>query len=139
MPSFAQDDISPEYVDNELNKLEMNHRKTLGKKGEDIAIATLQHEGHHIVATNWRSGHKEIDIIAFKDNTFIFIEVKTRSHIRFGLPEMAVTETKAEHVTSAALEFLEGKCYKHIRFDVISIVIKHEQVLDYLHIKDAFY
>lgn len=117
----------------------MNHRNSLGKQGENLAIATLQKEGYCIEATNWRSGHKEIDIIALKDEMYIFIEVKTRTNTRFGQPEIAIHENKIRHITSAACDFLINKKYKHIRFDVISIVIKYRQVLDYLHIKDAFY
>ncbi len=117
----------------------MNHRNSLGKQGEEIAITTLEQEGYQIVATNWRSGHKEIDIIALKDEMYIFIEVKTRTNTRFGQPEIAIHENKIRHITSAACDFLINKKYKHIRFDVISIVIKYRQVLDYLHIKDAFY
>lgn len=120
-------------------KFEMNHRNSLGKQGENLAIATLQKEGYCIEATNWRSGHKEIDIIAMKDDTYVFIEVKTRGNTRFGQPEMAIHENKIHHITSAACDFLRNKKYKYIRFDVISIVIKHQQIIDYLHIKDAFY
>ena len=37
----------------------------LGKIGEDLAVEYLQDKGYQILERNWRSGHKEIDIIAY--------------------------------------------------------------------------
>ena len=44
-----------------------------GIKGEDIAIQYLRTKGYDIVDKNWRSGHKEIDVIATKDDTVVFV------------------------------------------------------------------
>ena len=49
-----------------------------GIQGEDIAIQHLRTKGYDILDKNWRSGHKEIDIIARKDDTIVFVEVKAR-------------------------------------------------------------
>lgn len=66
----------------------------LGKEGELLAANHLQSEGYVIRHRNWRCGHKELDIVAEKDGTLVFVEVKTRKDVLFGLPEDAVTNGK---------------------------------------------
>ena len=51
----------------------------LGKEGELLAANHLQSEGYVIRHRNWRCGHKELDIVAEKDGTLVFVEVKTRN------------------------------------------------------------
>ena len=50
----------------------------LGKWGEDRAADYLQRKGYRIVARNWKSGHRDIDIIAMDgdeyDGTVVFVE-----------------------------------------------------------------
>ena len=40
----------------------------LGKWGEDLAVAYLQGKDYTIIERDWKSGHRDIDIIA-KDET----------------------------------------------------------------------
>ncbi len=49
----------------------------LGKEGELLAANHLQSEGYVIRHRNWRCGHKELDIVAEKDGTLVFVEEKT--------------------------------------------------------------
>ena len=58
----------------------------LGKEGELLAANHLQSEGYVIRHRDWRCGHKELDIVAEKDGTLVFVEVKTRKDVLFGLP-----------------------------------------------------
>ncbi len=117
----------------------MNYKKLLGEKGEQMARNYLLAEGYEIIATNWRTGHKEIDIIARQEDIFIFIEVKTRHSSKFGMPETTLTETQSNAIVAAASVFLENKSYRDIRFDIIAIMFKAGVMTDFLHIKDAFY
>ncbi|MCF7860461.1 YraN family protein [Patescibacteria group bacterium] len=55
----------------------MNYRQELGRKGERLAINFLKAEGWQIKAHNYRIGHKEIDIIASKNNILSLFEIKT--------------------------------------------------------------
>ena len=59
----------------------------LGKWGEDCAADYLQRMGYTIVARDWKSGHRDIDIIAMNDGTLVFVEVKTRRNRAFVEPE----------------------------------------------------
>jgi len=117
----------------------MATNKNIGGKGEKLALDYLIADNYEIIAENWTSGHKEIDIITRKDNCYIFFEIKTRTTLSLGFPEESITPSKMRSVTGAAQIFLEGKTYKDIRFDVIAIYIPPEGEMDFKHIKDAFY
>ena len=45
----------------------MSESLTLGKKGEDLAAGHLKGKGYRILHRNWKSGKKEIDIVAEND------------------------------------------------------------------------
>ena len=56
------------------------YKKNLGDKGEEIAASFLQTKKFQIIERNYRFGKiGEIDIIARKENTIIFFEVKNRN------------------------------------------------------------
>ena len=63
-------------------------RLTLGRCGEEAAALFLVAQGYSIVARNLRTPVGEIDIIAQKAQTLIFVEVKTRpvSYTHLTLP-----------------------------------------------------
>ena len=85
--------------------------KLFGKMGEDSAAAFLCGKGFRIIERNARVGHLEIDIVAEKDGTVAFTEVKTRSEYpgsdsRFSRPCFAVTRSKQEKLIAAAREYM---------------------------------
>lgn len=93
-----------------------------GTQGEDIAIAHLRAKGYVIVDRNWRSGHKEIDIVAQKDDTIVFVEVKARANAFYGNPEDAITRRKMHLLVLAADAYLRCNAIDmDVRFDVITI------------------
>lgn len=112
----------------------------LGKKGEQLAVSYLRQKQYDILHCNWTWGRKEIDIIARQNNTIVFIEVKTRSSQRFGMPEEAVHNRKEEHLLGAADRYLEqyGLQPDAIRFDIISITATAAGLQEILHLEDAF-
>jgi putative endonuclease len=99
------------------------YRQKLGKFGEDKAAVYLQKHGYRIVARNFKARYGEIDIICTKDNTLIFVEVKTRIGDRFGAPEESVTPRKLREVIRTAQYFkLKYPGYPDaMRIDVIAI------------------
>lgn len=117
----------------------MNTNRKTGEKGEQLAFQYLQEKGFVIEERNWRSGHKEIDIICRQGDFYIFVEVKTRTSLKQGMPEESISANKINSVTEAARIFLYDKTYKDIRFDVISVILKKEGGHEILHIQDAFY
>ena len=53
--------------------------REIGQRGEKIARRYLEKHGYQIVETNWWSAGKrgEIDIVAWRDNTLVAVEVKS--------------------------------------------------------------
>jgi putative endonuclease len=106
-----------------------------GKKGEDMAAEYLAEKGYEIVERNYRYKRSEIDLIAKKEKTLVFVEVKFRTGNYFGTPEMAVDSKKEEQVLNAADNYLfENDWNGPVRFDVISILQNNS--ID--HFEDAF-
>ena len=118
----------------------MSKHSKIGIKGEQIAANFLLNKGYIILHRNWRSGKKEIDIIATKDDVVAIIEIKTRTNFDFGFPEEAVNRNKQRFLKSAAEAFInDNPHYPVIRFDIISILIEGEQVKEIVHFEEAFY
>ena len=53
----------------------------IGREGEKLALDFLKGKKWNILEQNWRSGHREIDIIAESNGELIIIEVKVRKFI----------------------------------------------------------
>ena len=114
-------------------------RRDKGIKGEELARRWLMDHGATILATNWRHGHTELDIVAKEQDLIVFVEVKTRSNSRFGHPEENVDWKKQMALSKAAGAFLhEHALGNEIRFDVIAITDEDNDPRIH-HIKDAFF
>ena len=111
----------------------------LGRKGEAEAASFLQKKGYKIIDCDCRSRFGQIDIIAKDKNTVCFIEVKSRSTLRFGVPSEAVDRTKQKKISRAALLYLlKNKLLESsARFDVVAIEYIDDEPRIEL-IKDAF-
>lgn len=111
----------------------------IGRNGEDLAVAYLEHKGYRILERNWRSGHKEIDIIAMDGDTLVVVEVKCRKSLNFGDPDIAVGVMKQRMLIYAAEAYLNyNNLDVEVRFDIISMVVT-PQGEHIEHIEDAFY
>lgn len=114
-------------------------KNSLGGKGEKEASKYLKKKGYDIVENNCRIGGSEIDIVAVKDDFLVFIEVKSRSSIEYGLPEEFVDKRKRSKIISGARLFSVRKKYRDmfIRFDIISVVFSGGKYnID--HLENAF-
>ena len=110
----------------------------LGKLGEDLAVSYLLNKGYQILDRNWRSGHKEIDIVALDGDTLVAVEVKTRKSDTFGEPDIAVGVMKQRMLTWAADAYVRyHNLNVDVRFDIISIVFS-DTGHHIEHIEDAF-
>ncbi len=103
-----------------------NHRRDLGRLGEDIACDLLLGMGHSILERNFRSGHLEIDIISADVEGIHFVEVKTRQKSIQAPPQESVDYSKQKRITRAAQSFIrthKGQPYsgREILFDIIAI------------------
>lgn len=113
--------------------------KISGKKGEETAVKFLEDKGYEIIARNYRVKRQEIDIVAKNKETYVFVEVKSRSSSDFGFPEDFVSPQQEGRIHHAATYFLSEQNIevKDIRFDVISILV-HEHEIEIEHFEDAF-
>ncbi len=102
---------------------------TVGRYGEELAVAWLKKKGYTIIDRNYRKPFGEVDIIARDCDCLVFIEVKTRRTGRFGTPAEAVTFKKQQQISRIASEYLSctGMLDNQCRFDIISIVLHENQ------------
>lgn len=100
----------------------MAHHNQLGKWGEDVAAAYLVEKGYVILHRDWKSGHRDLDIVAMQDNTIVFVEVKTLQNTVFAEPEESVDYKKLMNLRRAMSHYMN---YYHVsseaRFDIISV------------------
>jgi len=112
----------------------------VGDLGEQAAADYLQEVGYELLERKYRLKIGEIDIIAKKDHTIVFIEVKTRRSTRYGFPAEAVTYRKQQKIINTALCYLKqiNQNNASCRFDVMEIFLTELNVITYNHIMDAF-
>lgn len=111
----------------------------LGKWGEHKAEEFLRTRGYRIVERNWRYGHRDIDIVAAKDDVLVIVEVKTRRNNLFTEPEDAVDWQKIRSLSVAANAFVKRyRIDMEVRFDVITVIGDIEGECQINHIEDAF-
>jgi putative endonuclease len=107
----------------------------LGLSAESRAAMFLTAKAYRILARRWKTPFGEIDIIARRRHTLVFVEVKARATLEEAVE--AVTERSKQRIVNAAELWLahrpnDGK--GDIRFDVVVVTpgkIPH-------HIPNAF-
>lgn len=116
------------------NKMAADERQILGRKGEKTAAKYLKKNGWKILERNYVSPFGEVDIIARKDTTIAFVEVKTRLSDIFGTPSERVTADKIRRYRKGAdYYFAEREVNCTVRFDIIEVYKKTVN-----HIENAF-
>ncbi|MBR6594249.1 MAG: YraN family protein [Clostridia bacterium] len=132
----------------------MNGR-TFGRAGEDIAEAYLKKKGYRIVARNYNTAHGELDVVAIKGLTLVFVEVKAKSTARYGPPAKELTYGKRAHLRVAAAEFCKvdasgrrvpvyigpfrfTRPYRRLRFDLIELLMRDGVAERIVYTKNAF-
>ena len=99
------------------------HHAQTGAWGEELAAAYLRDKGYVIVDRDWRSRHRDIDIVARHDQYLVFVEVKTRSTEGLLNPALAVDQKKMNNIKRAITHYVN---YHNInipyRFDIVTIV-----------------
>ncbi|MDP2720695.1 MAG: YraN family protein [bacterium] len=98
-------------------------KKSLGAKGETIAVSLLRRQGYKILERNFHSRFGEIDIVAQDADTLVFVEVKTRWSKEFGLPEESVGARKLKSIEKVGQYFrlLHPEVPSSERIDVVAI------------------
>lgn len=116
--------------------------KSKGQTGENIALGYLVKKGYTILYHNYHCHWGEIDIIAKKNSTICFIEVKTRTSLNFGKPYEAVNYAKVKKLMRPIQYFLLQKNYKEYKLslDVISIIVNFDGTVNKLkHFENIYH
>ncbi len=116
-----------------------NDQYSIGPRGETLAAKYLVKQGYEILERNYLISGAEVDLIAKKEDTICFVEVKTRGSDDFGLPEEFVDLRKRRKIIRAAKVYLGTKGYDDffVRFDIVAVVNDGSKgVIN--HIKHAF-
>jgi len=119
-------------------------RQTMGMKGERVAARWLRVHGWAIADHRFRNGHRDIDLIATREEhdhgrTVAFVEVKTRARDAFGGPIAQVSWRKQRELRRSAMVWMSR--YQRpgdtFRFDVIGVIIGPQNV-KVQHVENAF-
>ena len=114
-------------------------RKTIGRRGEQLAAEHFERLGWTIVARNHRTRFGELDIVALDGETLVFAEVKT-CRLGKGRPWDNLHERKRSQVRRMAGVWLHDvpkrPRFWTIRCDAIGVVLDDRGRLvrlDHLH------
>lgn len=100
----------------------------LARAGEALTAEVYTELGYHLVETRVRLKCGEIDVIVrHADGTIVFVEVKTRRGRGFGIAE-AVTPKKLRSMRRCAAEWLSGRPYVMVRFDVAEVLVRGDEM-----------
>ena len=119
----------------------VDHRmlRARGNIGEDAVCAFLERHGYEIADRNYTVRGGEIDIIARKNATLCFVEVKTRGEAPLSEGEEAVTPAKRRHIITAAQRYLDTLDTEYdCRFDVAVITLNENTVSHLKYYVKAF-
>ncbi len=117
-----------------------DHLKT-GLRGEQLAARELRGRGYRILASGFRTGLGETDIVALdKDGTLCFVEVKTRAPGGMFPPADAVDRAKQARLENNAAAFIKAAKLEHprVRFDIAEVILYDLFTADIHFIENAF-
>ncbi len=116
-------------------------RARLGRWGEKRGRRFLENLGLRTLTRNFSCKTGELDIIMVdRDETLVFVEIKTRADERFSPAESAITSRKKQRMIRAAHYFLasNGLQDRPCRFDVLIIVLGRTGKPEIRHYPNAF-
>lgn len=96
--------------------------RAIGRLAEDLAAEELQKKGFKILERNFSNRFGEIDIIAQDKDILVFVEVKAKKGVEFGMPEEMINAHKLNKVRHMATIYMQGESLP-CRIDVVAIVL----------------
>jgi putative endonuclease len=113
----------------------------LGRWGQNRAEKYLRRHGLRTIARNYAFSGGELDLVmAEKDGTIVFTEVKTRRNEDFFPAIAAVNQKKRQKITRTAKCFLRQFKIpeRPLRFDIITVVLGEKGNPEIQHYPNAF-
>lgn len=103
-------------------KTKPTSRRRQGDEAEELAAQILSQRGYQILQRNYTCRGGELDIIAEKEGVLCFVEVRSLSSTRFGLPQDTIRYPKQQRMITAAKHYLQALHHTPpCRFDVVAI------------------
>jgi len=78
----------------------------IGRKGELAAKKYLQNKGYKIIVQNYRNRYAEIDLVVRHKKILVFVEVRTKTGERFGIPEESLKRRKIQRLVRNAEAYI---------------------------------
>ena len=104
-----------------------------------MALAWLEHRGFRLLDRNWRSGHKELDLVMDSGDRVHIVEVKTLTPPLLVQPFEKVDAAKQARLATAARHYIAARhIRKEVQFDVVSVTLDGEDS-EVEYIPEAFY
>lgn len=100
-----------------------------GKEGENYAANLLEADGFQIIFRNFRIKIGEIDLIALKDQSLYFFEIKTYRPSLGYIPERAITFSKIKKMQKVGMVFYSKYSRNNkvgCRFELIKVKIAQQ-------------
>ena len=115
-------------------------RRRLGDFGERVAVQHLEAKGYRIRERNARTRFGEIDIVAEKEDTLTFVEVRCRRGTKLGSAAESLSEAKQRRLVNLAEAYGAGQAGlpEGRRIDLIAVDLTEAgRVLSVQHIEGA--
>jgi len=120
-------------------------QESIGKKGEQIAAAYLKKKGFEILEMNYKNpkGRQlgEIDIVMRKEQSIVFVEVKTRKGTMGNVfPEDNLTPGKLRKLEKIAAHYLQSHHCEDTpyHFDAVAILLDETNTATIRHFEHIF-
>ena len=103
----------------------MSRRQATGRRGEKLAAEFLIRRGYQIIERNWRCPTGEVDLIAQKEASLVFVEVRTRRGRAYGSAEESVTPAKQARLIELAETYCQENKIENQswRIDVVAVTL----------------
>jgi putative endonuclease len=111
----------------------MNRNQQRGADAEQVALNFLLSFGMKHLASNWRSGRSEVDLVMLERDCLVFVEVKARNAETFDQPDDHISRSKIDALLRARDAWWDtvGE-YPHFRIDLVVVLYGEESEILYL-------
>jgi len=121
-----------------IKLLKLLSNKEKGKQAEVKAANYLKQKGYKVITSNYKARTGEVDIIALKGKTLVFVEVKSSLKADIFSAVEKVDEIKKRKIIQTAKVFLQShpelfQKVEELRFDVIVVTKEGTEVTHYEH------
>ena len=110
--------------------------------GECAVAYYLEYLHYTILDRNFRVRGGEIDLVAVKEDTLCFVEVKTRCSHALESGAEAVNRKKQRFLIRTAYQYMEQKQLSEedwfIRYDIAEVITEHDRIIDIHYLENAF-